>query len=463
MAALTQNVGTQATGMGNETGGVVADNGLSGGLGRVLSEQQKVQTTHTNLTRFYWTRKAIEQALLNQLHSGGEAAFRVDVDYGANVGKSGENAGRFHLILRPALSGLSVPWMEYEGKDFEGQRFFGSPAKMGCPSWDLPAGAVQLGGTCVGAGAGQTTLSDATLNDFKPVVLKSLQAATTAGEAGYPERIDVANAICQSCYANANNFAYADNQFGMVLRYWWTATMLKTEQGRAAWIETMVRALVAEVETKTWPLETHSASSSVPLTECAEGGVSFRPFRLHSSGDFFSPEYADAWLDVIRDPRVQALKIIFWAPTRSWVSPGFQRKWAKAYADGRFPSNLTLRPSGYHFGEQSPKLPPPFAAGTTSLYATRQETEVVEFVERGEGLKPKKVKKKLVVLDAPPADNRRNWDCQTYAVIDEKHTCRAAVGSNGEPAQGEGPGGTGAGCRTCWLYKDVSVQYTAHA
>ena len=854
MAAVTQNVGTQAVGEGNETGGTVEGAGLDG-LGRVLSEQQKVQTTHTNLTRFYWTRKALEQALLNQMRNGVDSGFKVEVDYGANVGKGGENAGRFHLVLKPALSGLSVPWMEYEGKDFEAQRFFGSPAKMGCPSWDLPAGALQLGGTCVGAGAGQTTLSQETLSDFQPLVLKSLQAAATPRKEGYPERIDVANAICQSCvsgdtrvlvrgrglvpiadlvgagtvevwsgkawretkavltdhrqtvavettwgarvrltpdhrvltrdrgwveagelelgeqllhempdespfpvaaelhttlghdgekphfnsrpetfpthwnydvglvlgyilgdgsisrrpngydtislvaashdrgdveriadiisswcstrteivektqpanpfcanpkpsihahwrvkslvqfldecgmdkdtapeartapsglwqanadavrgflsglfstdgsvcvnesgfgkvevtlasvsqpllrdvqqmlfafgirsnicqyaassesrvtvgyrrlwklnigaadhvirfakrigfaserkskrlsdalhichaktaiarypsvvavtpslkvepvydlvnvgdesqfvadgvtvhncYANANNFAYADNQFGMVLRYWWTATMLSTAQGRAAWVETMVRAIIAEVETKTWPLETHSVSSKTPLTECAQGGMSFRPFRVHSSGDFFSPEYADAWLDVMRDPRIQALKIIFWAPTRSWVMPNFQKRWAKAYADGRFPSNLTLRPSGYHFGEQAPRLPAPFAAGTTSLYATRQETESVEFVEQGEGKKPKRVTKKLVVLDAPPADHRRDWDCQTYAVIDEKHTCLAARGSNGEPARGEGPGGTGAGCRTCWLYRDISVQYTAHA
>jgi intein/homing endonuclease len=851
MAALTQNVGTQATGVGNETGGTVGNTGLDG-LGRVLSEQQKIQTTHTNLTRFYWTRKALEQALLNQMQSG---ALKVEVDYGANVGKGGENAGRFHLVLRPALSGLSVPWMEYEGKDFEAQQFFGSPAKMGCPSWDLPAGAVQLGGTCVGAGAGQSTLSDTTLSKFKPVVLESLQQFTQKGKDGYPTKIDVGNAICQSCvtgdtrvlvrgrgmvriadlvgdgfvevwsghdwratkavltahretvevatswgarvrltpdhrvltrdrgwveaahleegdqlvhempsrspfpeeavletslghkgekphfnslpetfpthwnydvglvlgyilgdgsvtrrpggydtvtlmaaaqdrsdvdriagiigswcssrteviektippnnyaaspqpsvhaawrvkslvtflnecglnkdvspeartiphglwqanaeavrgfisglfstdgsvcvndsgygkvevtlasvsqpllrdvqqllfafgirsnicayaasssarvavghralwklnigaaehvirfaeiigfanerkskrladalhicrrknavpryphvvsvtpldkeeavydllnvgeeaqfvadgitvhncYANANNFAYADNQFGMVLRYWWTATMLSTPQGRAEWVETMVRAIVAEVDTKTWPLETHSASDKVPLTECAQGGISFRPFRLHSSGDFFSPQYADAWLDVIRDPRIQALKIIFWAPTRSWVSDGFRRMWIQAHKDGRFPSNLTLRPSGYHFDEQAPRLPAPFAAGTTSLYATRQETETVEFVEQGEGKKPKRVKKKLVVLDAPPADHRRDWDCQTYAVIDEKHTCLAARSSNGEPARGEGAGGTGAGCRTCWLYKDVSVQYTAHA
>lgn len=463
MSALTQNVGTQATGPENETGGPVEGSGeaLSGiALGRVLSETQKIQTTHTALTRFYWTRKALEQAILNNLNgTGARPPLSVEVKFGSDVGRGGDNATRFHLVLTPELSGESVPWMEYEEKDFSAVRFFGSPAKMGCPSWDLPAGAVQLGGTCVGAAAGQSTLSESTLNDFKPVVLKALKLYTPKMEPGYPKKVDVANAICQSCYANANNFAYADNQFGMVLRYWWTATMLSTPAGRATWIETMVRALQAEIATGTWPLETHSASPDVPLTDCAQGGRAFRPFRVHSSGDFFSPDYMDAWLAVMRDPRVQALKIVFWAPTRSWVLPGFQRLVAKHHEARTFPDNLTLRPSGYHFGDAAPKLPAPWAAGTTSLYATREERKQVTFVEQGEGKKPKKVTKTETILDAPPADHRRDWDCQTYAVLDEKHTCTAALGSNGEAPVSEG----GVGCRTCWLYKDVAVQYTAHA
>lgn len=463
MSALTQNVGTQATGPENETGGPVEGltAALSGiALGRVLTETQKLQTTHTNLTRFYWTRKALEQALLNHIKNPGNSApFNVEVKFGSEVGRGGENAARFHLVLTPKLSGESVPWMEYEEKDFGIVRFFGSPAKMGCPSWDLPAGALEVGGSCIGAGAGQSTLSDATLKSYASRILPVLQAASNRDGAGYPERIEVANAICQSCYANANNFAYADNQFGMVLRYWWTSTMLSTPAGRATWIETMVRAMQAEISTGSWPLETHSASDKVPLTECAQGGISFRPFRVHSSGDFFDIKYIDAWLDVMRDPRVEAMKIIFWAPTRSWTIPTFQKKFAERYAAGTFPDNLTLRPSGYHFGDQSPKLPEPFAAGTTSLYATREEKRTITFEEQGEGKKPKKVTKMETILDAPLSDHRRDWDCQTYAVVDEKHTCTAALGSNGEPPKSEG----GAGCRTCWLYKKVAVQYTAHA
>lgn len=855
MSALTQNIGTQATGPENETGGPVEGSreALSGiALGRVLSETQKIQTTHTSLTRFYWTRKALEQALLNHMRNpGGAAPFNVEVKFGSEIGRGGENANRFHLVLTPSIPGTSVPWMEYEGKDFSAVRFFGSPAKMGCPSWDLPAGALELGGTCIGAGGGQSTLADATLKSYQKRILPVLQAGSKRGEVGFPEQMDVANAICQSCvsgdtrvlvrgrgmvpiadlvgdgfvevwsgqawrptkavltahrevvevatswgarlrltpdhrvlthdrgwveaaeleegdrlvhqmpeqqpfpdeaplntdcghngekphwnslpetypthwnydvglvlgyvlgdgcvsrrpngyhavslmasaddrgdvekiasviegwcssetdisercippnayasnpkpsvhaqwrvkslvrflydcgldkdvppeartvphgiwqanaeavrgflsglfstdgsvcvnesghgkvevtlasvsqpllrgvqqllfafgiranicayatasaartavghralwklnigaadhvirfaekigfenkrkakrlaealriceaksarnsypqvvsvtsldkaeavydlvnvgdeaqfvadgitvhncYANANNFAYADNQFGMVLRYWWTATMLSTPSGRALWIETMIRAMQAEIATGSWLLETHSASSKVPLTECAQGGVSFRPFRVHSSGDFFSPAYIDAWLDVMRDPRVEALKIIFWAPTRAWTIPNYQKQFINRYAAGTFPKNLTLRPSGYHFGDQSPKLPEPFAAGTTSLYATREEKKTITFEEQGEGKKPKKVTKNETILDAPPADGRRDWDCQTYAVVDEKHTCTAALGSNGEPPKGEG----GAGCRTCWLYKGVSVQYTAHA
>lgn len=460
MAALTQNIGTQATGPENDTGGPVRDSlngGATNGLGRVLSEQQKIASTHTALTRFYWTRRALEQTILERMQSQPQA-FKVEIDFGRNLGRGDDNANRLHLNLVPAISGESVPWMEYGSKDFGVQRFFGAPAKMGCPSWDLPAGALQLGGTCVGAGAGQSTLSDKTLKSYRPLVLKSLQAHSQRGQIGYPEDVNVANAICQSCYANANNFAYADNQFGMVLRYWWTSTMLSTEQGRRYWVESMVAALQAEVAAG-WPLETHSSSKSVPFSECSSGGVSFRPFRVHSSGDFYSPEYMSAWFDVMNDARVQALKIVFWAPTRSWVIPTFREFVAEAHAEGRFPQNLTLRPSGYHFGDQAPKLPAPWAAGTTSLYALREETKRVTFEERGEGQKPKKVTKLEVVLTAPPADGRRDWDCQTYAVVDEKHTCSAALGSNGERPKSEG----GAGCRTCWLYKDVSVQYSAHA
>ncbi|MBK6407894.1 MAG: hypothetical protein IPF66_24500 [Holophagales bacterium] len=40
-----------------------------------------------------------------------------------------------------------------------------------------------------------------------------------------------------------------------------------------------------------------------------------RHFRLHDSGDFFSPPYVDAWYDIA----FALPEVSFWAPTRSWA------------------------------------------------------------------------------------------------------------------------------------------------
>jgi len=154
-----------------------------------------------------------------------------------------------------------------------------------------------------------------------------------------------------------------------------------------------------------------------------------RFFRLHDSGDFFSPDYVAAWRAIADNNR----DVTIWAPTRAWAVPGLRRAINEYNAP---PANLVIRPSGYHVNDPAftaRELGPGFSAGTTVFKDVRKPQDAAGFVRGG------------------PYD----WDCQAYTTGSGKVTCRDALAPDG-----------GVGCRACWKWAEgddaLRVNYTLH-
>src|SRR6185369_7302967 len=124
-------------------------------------------------------------------------------------------------------------------------------------------------------------------------------------------------------------YRYSSTQNAQAVRFDWTVKSMRSSAGRAQWIAAMVAGI-------------------------AQSGCAY--FRIHDSGDMFSPDYALCWQAVC-----QAMPSIrFWIPTRSWQQPksplpvfdpllNTLRKLATL-------ANVTVRPSALDFGDVAPMV-----------------------------------------------------------------------------------------------------------
>jgi hypothetical protein len=161
--------------------------------------------------------------------------------------------------------------------------------------------------------------------------------------------------ICNACYALGGRYAGSDYILKSQLVYEWTRRCLK--EG------TFVDHMVAILE-DAWHLKTEGAQTRT--SGSAEAGNRRRIwfgtdkfFRLHDSGDFFSPEYWEAWCEICE----AYPNTLFWAPTRVALrrdgSPN--EPWVRRFQNA--PRNLVVRPSTLHFEAKHPTIPG-LAAGT---------------------------------------------------------------------------------------------------
>jgi hypothetical protein len=370
-----------------------------GGLGAVkkMSDIAPLEFAHANLTRFAWIRKGIEQALA-------EAGTQVRIV----VSESTADWGQLRFELSPAFETAWVPYAPSGGQDrYTTLTLINEVGKMQCPTWDLPAGSINSGGACPGANMGQTIASSA-LSDRGTIALPVLPPKARAGDKA--PGTNLRNAICMSCYATEGRYPMLNVQLGEVVRYWWTRNMLAA--GRAEeWITTMLRGIAA--------CDFPDTRFPSPVSERG-----MLPFRIHSSGDFYSPEYAAAWIELCNRVYEQVdKKIVFWAPTRSWAAGGFDWKQLMSKLKHR---NLVVRASGYSIGDYAPgPLYPGGAVGSTSL---------VQEDNAGQG-----------------RDARYDWDCPAYTG-EGKTTCSDSINpEDGKP-----------GCRACWVKPDKRINYTTH-
>ncbi|AKF03384.1 hypothetical protein DB32_000533 [Sandaracinus amylolyticus] len=164
-----------------------------------------------------------------------------------------------------------------------------------------------------------------------------------------------------------------------------------------------------------------------------------RYFRLHDSGDFFTPVYLAVWKTVANlNPDVS-----FWAPSRVWVNETL-REAVNVVNGPAEHSNLVIRPSAFHINEPAPDpraLGVGWAAGATTYK---------------DALKPAGPRVSAPDGRRPPYD----WDCQAYDPENELASCREARAPDGR-----------VGCRACWTYGTrspeggpggLAINYTLH-
>jgi hypothetical protein len=297
-------------------------------------------------------------------------------------------------------------------------------------------------------------------------------ARSVTARTGQPVRVQ--QAVCQSCYATGGRYGTGALQAKQVLAMIWTLRTHETD----VWFEAMRYAIEyadyllcgGEMNGNQYRAETPRTRVQ-GLPDLASWGTSYRFFRVHDSGDlgfgsgtylrawkriteWFSPENHVARVAFLRENHgvsAEEIKknhgpIVFWAPSRIWATVNGVREVNEINGVGS--RNFIIRPSAYHFNERAPEnLGPGWARGSVS-YALNQKPGCVS-TERNK----KTGADDCVKFDSPrrPESDPYDWDCQTYSVVDESHSCRNALAPDGQ-----------IGCRACWVHSDLTICYTAH-
>lgn len=235
--------------------------------------------------------------------------------------------------------------------------------KMGCYSWNLPAGPLRFGGACPGANMAFDVAHVAEIDPMAPVRIKNAVRRSRTYAAGKysmaipSTRKEIAERfICNGCYAMKGSYGNQSVLCAMAWKKMWL-------RGFALPTGQFVDAMVGAIQLSRNKLRQRRNKASGPRELAAIPHPDF--FRIHDSGDFFSREYLEAWFDVCRAlPDVH-----FWAPSRVWTTSAMARDMERIIAQGKLPKNLALRPSGLFFDGPEPKVPG-YSGGTSSTTIT---------------------------------------------------------------------------------------------
>jgi hypothetical protein len=331
------------------------------------------------------------------------------------------------LELPPDDAPYLVPAVPLEGVYATGTTFqinkaalFTNTSKMPGPSFAIPAGPPAFGGTCPASALGENVARSKTileqrvregsarnpgdpdftfkqgrslpmLGDPQPETPKAGLvpgvAKTYNGDASF---------VCRSCYALDGNYNYPSKQVNDMLHL--------------AWIE---HELTAGGPVR---LGTALAYAIHHVNLTREEG--FQPyFRIHDAGDFYSPEYLEAW--VVCASMMTHMR--FWAPTRQWVFAKWvallQSAEERVRAAGGW---LTIRPSVLRIGD-----PVPMIAGLSA----------------GSGVS---------------AEDPCAWVCPVYNKIVPR------VQPDGSVEMVDAASCLEANCTMCWDQPGIPVSYGAH-
>lgn len=378
--------------------------------------------------------------------------------------------GSFSVV--GAEAGASVPslrwtepcWPERAGS---GPKFetvlFTMTTKMNCPSFSLPAGPPEEGGSCV--------------------------AARTAKGGGTGLREPGKLYTCDQCYAFGANYAYAEVSFAQAARAYWVESSLRADPGGAQFVNAMVGGISEFARRTTFGEEGlvrlraeigvwERGRLCVPIAESpgrARSRIVLQPsfstplppefgvpdsqawlaaklspregdiagfFRVHDAGDFnvgASPTiwiaYIRAWAQIAR----AFPSVMFWAPTRTWVLPPLRKVLIE---ESRSTPNFVVRPSSLHVGDDAPVFEG-LATGTTVSEP------------------PKKGKKGQVAVSVPVGTlpcpvYLPHWDPEALPA----QKARLAKGERGDWV--EVASCQAAGCRRCWIDPAHAVAYGLH-
>jgi hypothetical protein len=358
--------------------------------------------SHAGLVNTAWLRQVVEDSLVER-----GVQYRVQAR-----DLKGENPRDVFIVLDQHIQppgDFPAPWNPPSTPNAQQFKVLSWTSKMGAPSFSLPAGPTQSGGSCPGAVAGQSIV---------PAQALLSGAARVQAILGHPVRLQ--QAICQYCYAEGGQYSTGQVQFAQVLRYIWTRESLRTVEGTQAWVEAMVYA----IQHTDYLLDGGKVNKTRYGPE-RYGGRRF--FRIHDSGDFYDRQYLAAW-KAIADSLPD---ITFWAPSRYWAAQGGIDDVNEINAE---PRNLIIRPSAYHVNEPPPRgLGRGWATGSAVFGSAGDHELTEEWALRGD------------------EEGSFDWECQAYAVNDDGKTCRNALAPDGQE-----------GCRMCWVQPDREPMYVLH-
>lgn len=303
--------------------------------------------------------------------------------------------------------------------------------KMGCYSFNLPAGPTEQGGTCPAAAIGFMYLPP----EVQEAKRKGMRGARTINEQKF---------LCNGCYALKNSYGNPRQVMGQCLKY----EIARLWLARGEFVSNMIQFIRAA--------QMRSVKRRSKLARDKHWAIPHpNYFRIHDAGDFYTPEYVRAWFDIC-----SALpEVSFWAPTRMWAMSGMS---STEFQKG-LPFNLALRPSALHFREG-----PPAVLNPGSRHASVAGT-TMPGLSAGSGSGTN-----------PPAGS---WDCPAMLnpelgggakvkrtpkgkekLVDG--TCARAHGPN-SPLRGgfdpeDDPRTGGGGCRACWRNRALQIYYHEH-
>jgi hypothetical protein len=406
------------------------------------------------------------QAVLSDAHAGllglvfvREAVFESlqDLQFTVHPGNIKDKDTRNVYLVLDRPIGPGPAWNPATDPNVQQYKLLSWTSKMNAPSWSIPAGAPQIGGACPGAIAGQSIAPPGDRRANARLVNIGLKRPQSTP-------VNLALAICEQCYATGGQYSTGQVQFAQTLRYLWVRQAIDFEvpapdgSRSTAFIETMVYAInnvdyllnggtVKEEQAITNP-ETGEITIVEQVQPLPPEPTGRRFFRIHDSGDFFSPKYLKQWKQIAdRLP-----DITFWAPSRIWATSwGIDLVNEINAPHARSANNLIIRPSAYEVNAAGPENLGPGWAGATTVLQVEQnlgmEPELEQYVyDRAKRFPPK--------MTGP--DLRYTWNCQAYATDDKGHTCRKAVAP---PGLG---GPDGKGCRACWIAPNEIVNYSLH-
>lgn len=145
--------------------------------------------------------------------------------------------------------------------------------------------------------------------------------------------------ICAGCYAQFGRYLDDEVSRAQWIRFDWIRHCLRTKAGTDKAVSVLIQA--------------------IRRTGC-------RYFRIHDSGDFFSPAYVRVWARVCSElPGVK-----FWTPTRSYHFPTRPKALAEIdyvlRTELAWLPNVVIRPSALRWNEPAPRLLG-YAAGSTAV------------------------------------------------------------------------------------------------
>ena len=241
-------------------------------------------------------------------------------------------------VAAEARNILGVPFETPEGDGKKSSRvsFLTRTTKMGCYSFNLPAGPPEFGGACPASGTGFLYRQERPHKGKDRFEYEDWETFTP----NPPIKVNKQKWICNACYALKGNYAYTSNQIGQMIKFGMVKKMLSPGgwKGRD-FTSYMLEAISYAREKSRSEMRTAPAQlrHQIPHPDY---------FRIHDAGDFFREEYWYQWVTVMENlPDVK-----FWAPTRMWSLA----KPLRYLTHGPQTKNLAIRPSALHFGDPAP-------------------------------------------------------------------------------------------------------------